>query len=154
MTRFEGSSSAQIAVPLAECFALVCDYPRTPEWHKVVQAVEVLDRDEAGRARLVSTKLDAMVAQVQVRLLFTYEGERALHMRRVSGDLKDLSVSWTFEELGSGGTLAHFRTEFDPGRLLSLLARGPVIERLQELLALQPPEGLKQALEAPGVPQR
>lgn len=152
MTRFEGFSTAEIAAPPSDCFALVCDCARTPEWHKVVRAVEVLERSADGRALLVNTRLDAVVAQVQTRLQFTYEDEHALHMRHAGGDLKDLSVRWTFEDVGGGSTLARFETEFDPGRVLSLLARGPVVERLQELLALQPPKGLKQALEGPGAP--
>jgi ribosome-associated toxin RatA of RatAB toxin-antitoxin module len=70
-------------------------------------------------------------------------------MRRVSGDLRDLTAIWTFEDLGERGTLACFEIDFDPGRALSLLARGPVEARLRSLLAEQPPEGLRRSLEVP-----
>jgi len=38
--------------------------------------------------------------------------------------------------------------QFDPGRLLWLLAKGPIVGRLESLLASQPPEGLEQVVEA------
>ena len=69
-------------------------------------------------------------------------------MRRESGDLKHLTVTWTFEALGDGRAHASFQTEFDPGPILSLLAKGPLFARLEALLTKQPPEGLKQAIEA------
>ena len=149
MTRFGGQSSARLAAPPAACFQVVCDTPRTPEWHQAIAGVEVLETDGGGRTSLVRARIDALIARVQVDLRLTYEQERSLHMRRESGDLRDLTVIWTFEDLGEQGTLACFQIDFDPGRALSLLARGPVVARLEALLAEQPPEGLRRALEVP-----
>lgn len=148
MSRFGGASSAEIAAPVAVCFQWVCDTPRTPDWHQAIAAVEVLERDGDGRTSLVKARIDAVVVQVELNLRLTYEEQRVLHMRRESGDLKHLTATWVFEDLGDGRTQAGFRTEFDPGRVLSLLARGPVLSRLEALLARQPPEGLRQAVEA------
>ena len=148
MSRFGGTSSAQITAPAAVCFQWVCDTPRTPDWHQAIAAVEVLERDGDGRTSLVRTSIDAMVTQVKLNLRCTYEQDRALHMRRESGDLRHLTATWSFEDLGDGRTHASFQTEFDPGRILSLLARGPVLARLETLLAKQAPEGLKRAVEA------
>jgi hypothetical protein len=72
-------------------------------------------------------------------------------MQRESGDLRHLVVSWTFQELPAGRTQADFRIDVDPGRLLSVLAKGPVVARLEALLAEQPPEGLKRAVESSAV---
>lgn len=149
MSRFGGQSSAQVAAPAAACFQLVCDTPRTPEWQQAIAAVEVLESDRDGRASLVRARIDALIARVELDLRLTYEQERSLHMRRVSGDLRDLTAIWTFEDLGERGTLACFEIDFDPGRALSLLARGPVEARLRSLLAEQPPEGLRRLLEVP-----
>ena len=148
MSRFGGASSAEIAAPAAVCFEVVCDTARTPDWHQAIAAVEILELDGDGRASLVKATVDAILAQVELNLRFTYEQERALHMRRESGDLKDLTATWIFEDLGDGRTHASFQTEFDPGRVLSLLAKGPLFGRLESLLAKQPPEGLRQAVEA------
>lgn len=147
MSRFGGASSAEIAAPVAACFELVCDTLRTPEWHRAVTATVILERDGEGRTSLVRTSIDAIVTHVAVDLRLTY-GPCALHMERESGDLRDLTATWMFEDLGDGRTRAMFQTEFDPGRFLSLLATGPVVRRLEAHLAEQPPNGLKRAVEA------
>jgi ribosome-associated toxin RatA of RatAB toxin-antitoxin module len=148
VSRFGGASSAEIAAPVAACFELVCDTLRTPEWHRAVMATVILERDGERRTSLVRTSIDAIVTQVAVDLRLSYDGQRALHMERESGDLRDLTVTWTFEDLGGGRTQANFQTEFDPGRVLSILATGPVVRRLEAHLAEQPPDGLRQAVEA------
>lgn len=148
MSRFGGASSAEISAPAAACFALVCDTARTPDWQEAIAAVEVLERDGDGRTSLVRTSINAMITQVELNLRCTYEQERVLHMRRESGDLRHLTATWIFEDLADGRTHAAFHTEFDPGRVLSLLAKGPILGRLETLLAKQPPEGLKRAVEA------
>jgi ribosome-associated toxin RatA of RatAB toxin-antitoxin module len=147
VSRFGGRSSAEIAAPAAVCFEVVCDTPRTPEWHRAVRATEVLARDGEGRPSRVRTSIDAIVTQVAVDLRLTYDEQRAVYMEREAGDLRELTVTWTFEDLGGGRTRASFQTEFDPGRGLSLLARGPIVRRLEALLAAQPPQGLRQVVE-------
>ncbi len=133
------------ASPLS-CFAVVCDTERTPEWHEVVAAAEILERDSRGRASLVRTTLDALIARVRVDLRFTYEEPHAIRIERESGDLRTMTACWIFEELGDGRTLAHYETFFDPGRMLSMLAKGPIAGRIEDLVTQQPPRGLKQAM--------
>ena len=147
MTVFSGASSVDIAAPVADCFELVCDTARTPQWHQAICGVEILERDADGRTSLVRAKIDAMVARVDLTLRLRYEEPHVVSMSRESGDLRQLSATWTFEELGHGRTAASFHTEFDPGRVLSVFARGPIIERLRALLAEQPTTGLKHAIE-------
>ncbi len=147
MSGFGGSSSVEIQAPPAACFQTVADTLRTPEWHKAIEAVQILQRDPDGRTSLVAATIDAQVVRVLVNLRISYEPDRVVHMQRESGDLKDLIAVWTFEELEGGRTRARFQTEFDPGRGLSLLARGPVLARLQTLLAHQPADGLKRTVE-------
>ncbi len=147
MSGFGGGASVEIHAPPAACFQTVADTLRTPEWHKSIEAVQILQRDPDGRTSLVAATIDAQLVRVLVNLRVSYEPDRVVHMQRESGDLKDLLAIWTFEELNGGRTLARFETEFDPGRGLSLLARGPVLARLQALLAHQPAEGLKRAVE-------
>ncbi len=138
----------EIEASALSCFAVVCDTERTPQWHQVVAAAEVLERDSKGRASLVRTTLDAMIARVRVDLRFTYEEPRAIRIERESGDLRSMTATWSFEELGDGRTLARYETFFDPGRVLSMLAKGPMVARVEELVTQQPPRGLKQALSS------
>lgn len=147
MSRFGGSSSVRVAASASSCFELVCDAPRTPEWHEAITTVTVLERGEEGRPSLVRARIAAIVVCVEVDLRVTYWQYRAVCMRRESGDLRELTAAWTFRPVDSKTTHASFRAEFDPGPKLSLLARGPIITRLTALLAEQPPSGLKRALE-------
>jgi ribosome-associated toxin RatA of RatAB toxin-antitoxin module len=146
VTEFGGACSVEIDASPTSCFAVVCDTERTPEWHEVVADAEILERDSRGRASLVRTTLDARIARVHVNLRFSYHEPHRIHIERESGDLRTMTATWLFEALGDGRTLASYETVFDPGRALSLLARGPVVARLEELVAQQPPHGLKQAL--------
>jgi ribosome-associated toxin RatA of RatAB toxin-antitoxin module len=139
----------EVKAPAALCFELVCDTPRTPQWHQAIAGVQVLERDAEQRSSLVRARIDALIAEVQVDLRVSYEEPRVVHMSRESGELRELTAIWTFEDLGDGRTRAAFETEFDPGRVLSMFARGPVIAQLRTLLAEQPPSGLKAALEGP-----
>jgi len=148
VSRFGGASSAEIAAPVAACFGVVCDTLRTPEWHRAVTATRILEQDGEGRTSLVRTSIDAIVTQVTVDLRLTYDAPRALYMERESGDLRNLTVTWIFGDIGDGRTQAIFQIEFDPGRILSLLATGPVVRRLEAHLAEQPPDGLRRTVEA------
>ncbi len=146
MTEFGGAAAVEIDAPPLSCFAVVCDTERTPEWHEVVAVAEILERDAAGRASLVRATLDAMIARVRVDLRFTYREPLQIRIEREAGDLRSMSATWIFEEIGDGRTLARYETAFDPGRALSMLARGPIVGRIEELIAQQPPRGLKQAM--------
>ena len=147
MSRFSGASYVDIAAPATACFGLVCETPRTPDWHQAITAVEILERDSDGRSTLVKASIEALVRRVEVNLRLSYQPPRLVHMRRESGDQRQLTATWTIEELADGHTRAAFQAEFDPGRALSLLAKGPLVPRLTTLLADQPPIGLKRALE-------
>ncbi len=107
----------------------------------------MLERDAEQRSSLVRARINALLAKVEVDVRLNYEEPRVVHMSRESAELRELTATWTFEDLGDGRTRAAFETEFDPGRVLSMFARGPVVARLRKLLAEQPPGGLKEALE-------
>ena len=63
------------------------DTLRTSEWQKDVASIEILEHDEQERASLVRT--------VAVDLRLWSDAERAPRMERVSGDLKELTVTWS-----------------------------------------------------------
>jgi len=147
MTRFAGASTAVIDATATTCFEAVCDTPSTPDWHQAIRAVEILERNNEGRTSLVRVNIDAMVTTVNVLLRLSYDEPHTITMEREAGDLRHLTVRWTFQEIGDGRSQASFETEFDPGRVLSAFAKGPIYARLQQLLAEQPPAGLKTHLE-------
>jgi hypothetical protein len=110
-----------------------------------------LERDGDGRARLVESEMDVMVARVRMRLCFSYDEPLGLHWTRESGDLRSLEGSWRFRERGHGITLATYTLEIGLTRRLAILARtvrGPVRRRVEALLADRPTEGLKARAES------
>jgi uncharacterized membrane protein len=59
MADLEGTRSIEIAAPRERCFAIAADVDHVPEWHGSMTEVEVLERDDEGRATVVESKLDA-----------------------------------------------------------------------------------------------
>lgn len=148
MPKLSGSSSADIDAPMQRCYALVTDPDATAQWQASVKRTEVLERDGQGRATLVRTHIDAIVRELSVDLRFSFAEPNELRWKREGGDLSDVQGAWRFDDLGDGRTHATYTLELDPGRMLGMLARGPVGDQLQKHLTRQPPEGLKQAAEA------
>jgi uncharacterized protein YndB with AHSA1/START domain len=148
VAKLSGSSSADIDAPIQRCYALVTDPDATAQWQASVKRTEVLERDEQERATLVRTHIDAIVRELSVDLRFSFAEPNELGWKREGGDLSDVQGTWRFDDLGDGRTRATYTLELDPGRMLGMLARGPVGDQLRKHLTRQPPEGLKQAAEA------
>ena len=110
------------------------DVRRAPEWQGGVDAMTVLERDEAGRATLVETENDIKVRRVKTRVRFRYEGPTHLRWSQEKGDLKSVEGSWELEELDGDRTRATYNIEVDLGRI-GLLIRGPIVDVLRGQLA-------------------
>ncbi len=147
MAPLTGSASATIDAPIERCFDIAADVDHIADWQDGVVDVEVLERDGAGRAKVAEITNDAKVRTIKVRVEFTYDEPRGLSWRQTKGDLKSLKGSWAFSEDG-GATKATYALEIDPGRVLGMLARGPVVDRIRDLMVNARPGQLKAAAEA------
>jgi ribosome-associated toxin RatA of RatAB toxin-antitoxin module len=150
MADLEGSRSIEIAASIERCFAIAADLDRVPEWHGAITEVEVLERDQDGRATLVESEMDASVTRVKMRLRFSYDEPTTVRWTRESGDLRSLDGSWRLAQTGNGLTLATYTLEIGLGRRLAMLVRtvrGPVRDRVESLLTDRPAEGLKTRAE-------
>lgn len=150
MADLTGTRTTEIAAPLKRCFAIAADVDRVPEWHGAMTAVDVLERDDDGRATLVDSEIDASVTRVQVRLRFSYDEPVGVRWTRDSGDLRSLDGSWRFEARGDGLTVATYVLQIGVSRRLGMLVktvRGPVRDRVESLLADRPVQGLKERAE-------
>ena len=146
MGALTGSASADIAAPLERCYALAADVDRIAEWQDGVVGVEVLERDDRGRVALAEIANDAKVRTVKTRVRFAYDEPRGLSWRQEKGDLRSLEGRWSFTEAG-GTTTATYALEIDPGRVLGMLARGPVEDRIRAIMVEARPQQLKRAAE-------
>ena len=148
MGKIQGTATAEIAAPIERCYEIAADVDTIAEWQNGVQQVNVLERDGEGRPLLVEIVNDAKVSTIKTRVRFDYDPPNGLAWHQEKGDLKSLVGSWSFESNGSGTTRATYSLDGDPGRMLGMLVRGPVEEKLRDLLVNGRPGELKARAEA------
>ena len=144
----EASYTVEIDAPRDRCYEIAADVENAPEWQGTLEEVEVIERDDQGRAELVYTKSDATVKKVESELRFSYDPPGAITWEQEKGEVKWLTGSWDFEDLGDDRTRATYGLRGDPGRMLSLLLRGPVETKVKEFLTKSAAEGLKTEAES------
>jgi len=146
MGTIKAEASADVGAPAEQCYAIAADLERAPEWQRSLQSVTVLERDDEGRAILVETVSDASVKLITARLRFAYEPPTAIRVHQEKGDLKSLVGGWTFVQTGAI-TVATYALDADPGRMLGMLLRGPVVDKVRHVLVGEAVEGLKTRAE-------
>jgi uncharacterized membrane protein len=144
----EASRTVEVDAPIERCYELAADIQGAPDWQETLLDVEVLERDDQKRPLLVETLSDAVVRKARTTVRFSYDPPNGLSWEQVEGDPKWLTGSWEFEDLGEGRTKATYAIESDPGRVLGMLLRGPVQDRVKDHLTRTPTEGLQRV--APG----
>lgn len=148
MGKLSASRSVEIDAPISTCYAIIADLPGTPEWQESMNSLDVLETDSEGRASLVEIKSDAKVREVTSRIAFEYQPETGMTWKQTKGDLKSMDGSWVLEDLGGDRTRATYALEGDTGRMLGLLIKGPVQDKLKEFLTKDAVEGLKARAES------
>ena len=134
MSQFGGDGAVDIDAGRDRCFEIAADAERYPEWHPVIKSVEVLDRDADGRAATASLVVDASVSVVTVEVAFSYDPPGSVECQRQSGDLNEMWTRFALTDLGSERTRLDYSTGLDPGRMLSMMARGPVLDKVRHKL--------------------
>ena len=136
MAVIKGSSTADVDAPIDRCWALIADVAIAPEWQNGLERMNVVERDEQGRAVVCDTLSDAKLRKVKSRVRFTYAGPTRLSWRQLEGDLNSMEGEWELEDLGGGRTRVTYSVAVDPGSV-GLLARGP-IERAARAILVNP----------------
>src|ERR1700716_650696 len=134
MGNITGSSTAEIEAPLERVWALVEDVERAPDWQGGLKGLEVLERDDQGRAGLCESQSDAKVRTIKSIVRFDYDGPTRLNWRQEQGELKSVDGSWELEDLGGGRVRATYSLEVDLGRMLGMVIRGPLVALLRDML--------------------
>ena len=107
--------SAVIDATPQECFDVLTDFERLPEWQGAVKSVRVHERDAQGRGEVVEYEVDAKVKTVRYTLDYSYEEPHLVSWRYVEGDVKDVDGEFVLEDRGDGTTLATYALRLDPG---------------------------------------
>jgi ribosome-associated toxin RatA of RatAB toxin-antitoxin module len=134
MGNLGGEASIEIEVGIDELWDIVEDVETAPDWQDGLEAMNVLDRDGEGRVARAESVSDAKVRTVKSVVAFTYDPPHRVAWTQEKGDLKSVEGAWELEDLGDGVTRATYRLNGDPGRVLGMMIRGPVEDRLREIL--------------------
>ena len=147
MGHIGGEAQIDLDVPIAEVFAALADIEAAPEWQDGLDAAVALERDESGRASLVRTESDIKVKRIKGTLRFSYDEPVLVAWSQVDGDMKAVEGSWKLEDLGDGRTRVKYALDTDPGRVLSMVIRGPVEAATRELFVSRRPGELASWLQ-------
>jgi ribosome-associated toxin RatA of RatAB toxin-antitoxin module len=142
MGQLGGTASREVDAPIEKLWAIVEDVASSPEWQSGLEEIEPLEHDDRGRVTLARSVSDAKVKKVSTVVRFVYDGPHRLSWTQEKGDLRSLVGSWELEDLGDGRTMVTYMLNGDPGRVLGMLIRGPVEERLREILVGGRPDEL------------
>ena len=148
MGELEASRTVEIDAPLDLCYEIAADVEGAPEWQSTLKSVEVIERDSEGRPALVETVSDAKVKDARAVLRYAYDPPGRISWEQEKGDVKSLVGHWELTELEPGRTEATYALRGDPGRMLGMLLRGPVVDKVKEALTKGAAEGLKAEAES------
>lgn len=145
MSKLEGESTAEIAAPIDEVWALVQDVERAPDWQGGLKSLTAVQHDDDERVVVADIEIDGKVRAIKGRMRFTYEAPTRLSWVQEAGDVKAVSGSWELVDLGQT-TRVRYHTLVDLGRI-GLIIRGPVVGLLREQLAGARASELKREVE-------
>ena len=123
-----------VAADLDTVFEVVSDVERYPDWQDEILEVEVLERDEAGRASRVWFRIDAKVFKATYTLAYDYDvrdGERVMSWDLVEGDqLRELSGVYHLTDQGDGSTDVAYELTVTPAIRLPGMVRRQAARRI------------------------
>jgi len=149
MAKLSDSASTEIDAPLHAVWAIVQDVATWPEWQATLGNLDILETDRDGRATLCAVEFDARVTTIKMKLRCSYAEPTRMSFERDSGDLSDLSGSWTLADLGGGRTDAAYQLDVNPGGVLNFFLNEERIGKLRETLVDSRPPELKARAEGP-----
>ena len=147
MGMLEGDRSVEIDAPIEHVFEIAADIENAPGWQDNLRDVDVLERDADDRPLVCETVSATKVKDVKARLRFSYDPHTGIDWVQEKGEVKALTGSWRFEDLGGDRTRATYALQVDPGRVLGMLLRGPVQDKVRDSLLSGFAEGLKAEAE-------
>lgn len=147
MGHLAGSASSEIDAPLEAVWAVLEDVIAAPEWQGGLDKVCALERDADGRPTLVDSESDIKVRRVKSRVRIRYDEPTRLSWTQEDGDMKSVEAVWELEDLGNERTRASYTLDADPGRMLGLVIRGPVLAATRAIFVNGRPSELARRVE-------
>ena len=109
---------------------VIADFDSYTQWQDEIKEVEILETDEDGWGTKVRFRVDAMIAQVNYVLAYTYE-DNAMRWTMVEGDkVKRNDGSYELTDQGDGTTLVSYNLEVEPGIKVPSMVRKQAEKRI------------------------
>jgi len=104
-----------VAAPPEQCFAVVGDVERYPEWAADIKEVIVKSRDSEGRPQEVTFRAGAFGRSTSYTLAYDYSGApQSLAWKQTAGDLTSkLDGDYRFDSAGDGATEVTYTLEVE-----------------------------------------
>jgi ribosome-associated toxin RatA of RatAB toxin-antitoxin module len=128
MASYGDCQTAEVDATPQQCFDLLTDYERLPEWQGAVRSASILERDAQGRGAVVEYEVDARVKTVRYRLRQVYDEPARLASEYLGGDFRDFSGEWRFVALDDRRTRVELDLRIDPGRFVPAPVRGVIAD--------------------------
>jgi hypothetical protein len=134
-----------------DCFAILTDFDRYPDWAADIKAVTVDETDDEGRPSRVTYRAAAFGRSTSYTLLYDYTGApESLSWTQVQGDItRRLDGSYQLSPAGDGGTEIVYRLIVD----LKVPLPGFVKRRAEGRIMGTALRELKAFVEGPGAGQ-
>jgi uncharacterized membrane protein len=145
-----GSAGIEIEAPIEAVYAIAADGEGATRWQREIQVAECVERGPDGSQALVRMETETSVKRLSSILRYSYQPPTRVAWVQEEGDLKSVVGSWELEDLGDGRTRATYSLEADPGRILGLAIRGPVVGVLRSRMVETMPAKLKAFVEGGG----
>lgn len=149
MGSISGSAAVEIDAPVESVYAVAADTEGVTRWQPEIKVAECLERDADGNQLLVRIESETPIKRLVSVLRYSYRASERITWAQEDGDMKSVEGSWRFEEV-DGLTRATYELVVDPGRILGMAMRGPVVDLLRARMVDTMPGKLKAFLEAPG----
>jgi uncharacterized protein YndB with AHSA1/START domain len=147
MGKISGSATTEIDAPIDEVYSVAADGEGATRWQSEIEVAECLERDADGRQLVVRMESETAVKRINSTLRYSYEEPSRISWVQDDGDLKAVTGSWELEDLGGTRTRATYNLEVDPGRILGMAMRGPVVGVLRGKMVGSMPGKLKAFVE-------
>ena len=110
------TQSIRVSAPMSRVAAVICDFPRYPEWADAMKQVEVVTRDAQGRAGQVRFVIDAGVMTDDYTLAYSYADDLSRverHLVAPSKTQKSQEGSYDLVDNGDGTTTVTYTLEVE-----------------------------------------
>jgi uncharacterized protein YndB with AHSA1/START domain len=147
MGSISGTAATDIEAPIEAVYAVAADGEGSTRWQSEIEVADCLHRDGEGNQLRVRMETETPIKRIRSTLRYSYQPPNRIAWVQEDGDLKSVEGSWQFEDLGGGRTRATYGLEVDPGRILGMAMRGPVVGVLRGRMVDSMPGKLKAFVE-------